>query len=192
MTGTWLTGWATGDIVTAAEFRKGAGSIFDVTLGAAAGQIDIPSIPQSYAHLLITAYARGDTAANNTPLYLRLNGDSSANYDLQLLAASQNTATSSEAYAYPAFYTGLIPAASGAAGLFGGVQIFIPHYAGNVNSKTALCIGSAKWGTASGNMQAFINACGWRSAAAINRLTFLASVGNLVAGTRVTIHALGA
>lgn len=192
MTGTWATGWATGDIVTAAEFKKTAGSVFDTTLGGSAASIDVTSISGTYAHLLMTIYARGDTAATLTQMLIRFNGDSGANYDYQALEGSAATASAGEAFGQAQIAVGVIPANTAAANLFGGIQVFVPHYAGSTNNKSAVAIITNKIGVATTNIRTTAVGGFWRSNAAINRVTFLPAAGNLVAGTRVTIHALGA
>lgn len=192
MTGTWATGWATGDIVTAAEFKKAAGSVFDTTLGASAANVDVTSISATYAHLMISVYARGDAAATVSNLQLTFNGDGGANYDNQDLFGSAAVATAAEAFAGTSMFIGSIAANTAGANLFGTAEIFIPHYAGSSNNKQVVVINANKAGVASGNMLVGIFGSGWRSTAAINRVTLTLSAGNFVAGTRVTVHALGA
>lgn len=110
MSGSWATGWATGDVVTAAEFAKGVGCIYDTTLGVGAASIDVTGIVGSYAHLLIVAYVRSDTAASATGLLTRFNGDTGANYT----GAATSTATSVTSGSST---IGGIPAATATSGL---------------------------------------------------------------------------
>lgn len=188
--GTWALGWAVGDIVTSAEFKKGVGAIYDTTLGAAAASVDIQNIIGGYAHLLVVVYARTNsgTAAE---LRMRFNNDTGGNYDYQVLDGSAATAQAAETFAATGARVGLIPGTSAGANLFAQVEILIPHYAGSANNKAGCSTCAAKWGTSSGQMQAELDAFFWRSNAAINQLT-LYGTGNLVAGTRVTVYALGA
>lgn len=192
MTGTWATGWATGDIVTAAEFKKAAGSIFDTTLGGTAATVDVTSISAAYAHLLITIYARGDFAGANVNTSIRFNGDSGANYDAQLLAGTAATPSAAEAFGQTSAVVLNTPAATAPANLFSSAEIFIPNYAGSTNNKQTVSFDGVKLGTATGNLQVILRSAAWRSNAAINRITLLPASGNFVAGTRVTIYAMGA
>ena len=192
MTGTWASGWATNDIVTAAEFKKSADSVFDTTLGASAANLDVTGISNTYAHLMITTYTRGDTAAANTPLLIRFNGDTAANYDYQYMQGSAAAATAAETFAATSLQGGYTEANTAGANRFSTSVIFVPHYAGSANNKQVMVIATSKGGTASGNLAANIFGGGWRSNAAINQITFLPGAGNFVSGTRVTIHALGA
>lgn len=192
MTGTWASGWATGDIVTAAEFKKTAGSVFDTTLGGSAASIDVTAISNTYAHLMISIYARGDTAATSTPVFVRFNGDSGLNYDYQQLFGTAATTGAAELFGQSAASVGSMPANTAGANLFSSHEVFIPHYAGSTNNKQIVTFTSFKLGTTTGLMANNIFGGGWRSNAAINQITLLPSAGNFVAGTRVTIHALGA
>lgn len=192
MTGTWATGWATGDIVTAAEFKKSAGSIFDSALGASAASIDVTSISSAYAHLMITLYLRSDAAAGIVNGLMRFNGDTAANYDYQFAQGVAAAASAGETFAATSIQASTIPANTAGANLFGMSTIFIPNYANSTNNKQCICVSSFKSAATTGNMAAQIFGASWRSNAAINRVTILASSGNLVSGSRVTIDALGA
>lgn len=193
MTGTWPTGFSDGDIIAASEYKKQAGSIYDTTLGVAAASITASGIVATYAHLLITLYARSDQATTIVGSLMRFNGDAAANYDYQFVQGQAATAAAAETFGATSVQIGNIPANSAGANLFGANQIFIPHYAGSSNNKQVVAIGSSKLGTATTNLNAVIFGGGWRSTAAINSITiFAGGSGNLMAGTRMTIHALGA
>jgi hypothetical protein len=193
VTGTWASGWATGDIEVAAEFKKGIGSIFDTTLGASAANVDVTSISATYAHLLVVIYARGDNASVNTGIQIRFNGDSAANYDYQLMRAAGATVSNvAEGFGQTSASMGLCPANTAGANLFGAQVVFIPHYAGASNNKVLVLVSSHKYGTSTTNIIAELDAGFWRSNAAINRITLLPAAGNFVTGTRVTVYGMGA
>ena len=192
MTGTWASGFVTGDIVTAAEYKKSAGALFDSTLGGSAANIDATSILGTYAHLLISFYGRGDTATLSLAALLRFNNDSAANYDFQYVRGLAATASAAESFAQATAQFGSIPGSTAGANLFSAVQLFIPNYGGSTNNKSFVAMCSSKSGTTTGSIEADVFAGHWRSNAAINRITFLPGSGNFVAGTRLTIHALGA
>lgn len=192
MTGTWALGWATNDIVTAAEYKKSVGAIFDTTLGGSAASIDITSISATYANLMLSVYARGDNAATTTSVLMRFNGDAGANYDWQQLRGAAAVASAAEAFANTTLATGVAPGNTAGANLFGALDIFIPHYAGSTNNKTFVSVSCAKVGTTTGLILVDHFGGGWRSNAAINQITLLPTSGNFVTGTRATLYALGA
>lgn len=192
MTGTWASGFVTGDIITAAEYKKQAGSIYDTTLGASAASIDVTGISATYANLMMSIYARGDTASASTNTLMRFNGDTAANYDYQQLHGAGASATAVETFAATSSIVMVAPANTAGANLFGSAEVFIPHYAGSTNNKQFVSIAASKFGTTTGLLFVDIFGGGWRSTAAINQITLFPAAGNFVAGTRVTIHALGA
>lgn len=193
MTGTWASGWATGDVVTAAEFKKSAGSIFDSTLGGSSATVDVTGISATYAHLLVSIYARSDVAATVASVFMQFNGDAAANYDYQYISGSAAAVTAGEGFAVATgCFVGSFPANTAGANLFGTSEVFIPHYAGSTNNKQCVTINSCKAGTTTGLLSAFLLGSSWRSNAAINRLTLTLASGNFVAGTRVTVYGMGA
>jgi len=191
MTATWASGWVTGDVVTAAEFAKGVGSVVDSTLGVASASIDFTGLPTTYAHLLIEAYLRGDTAAGNVTAGIRFNNDSGANYNTQGLQANNTTVTGTGTLSGTSVFT-QIAAASAPANAFSPLRIEIPHYAGSVNFKGLS--GTSGWettDTAAGQALNLFTGI-WKSTAAINRVTLIVGAGNFAAGSRVTVYAMGA
>lgn len=192
MTGTWPLSWATGDLMQAAEFKKGIGCISDTTLGSPAANVDVTSIVGTYAHLMVIAYARSSTAAANTNINLRFNNDTASNYDSQLIYGSASGNVANETFATTLINCGLIPAASAGSNLFGITITFVPHYAGSSNNKVALTLAAMKQGTSSGSLTNALTGGFWRSNAAVTRVTLLPSAGNFAAGTRVSIYGMGA
>lgn len=178
--------------MTAAEFKKSAGSVFDSTLGGSAASIDVTGISNTYAHLMMTIYARSDTAAAAANMFLQFNGDTGANYDYQDLSGNAASPAAVESFGLASgAYVGNCPANTAGANLFGSSQVFIPNYANSSNNKQAICFASNKVGTTSASIAVHLIGPAWRSNAAINRIT-LVTTGNFVAGSRFTIHALGA
>jgi hypothetical protein len=192
VTATWPTGWATGDVCLASEFKKGIGAIFDSTLGGSAANVDVTSITGTYAHLLVAVYARGDTAATSSVYNMQFNGDTAANYDSQRVLGTAATAQAIEAFAGTSAIAGVMPANTAGANLFNAGLMFIPHYAGSANNKLALSVSSVKLAATTGNLATYLIGGFWRSSAAITRVTLIPAAGNFVAGTRVTVYGMGA
>lgn len=194
MSGTWVSGWATGDVVTAAEFKKGVGCVFDSTLALAAASIDTGAIiPSGYAHLEIWVYARDDTATNGiNGLLVRFNNDSGANYDRQSLVGINATASASASVAQTSMNVGVCVGGGSGANLFGETAIKVAHYAGTANNKVCVVQAAAKSGTTTAELFTAHVAGFWRSNAAITRVTVLPASGNFAAGTRMTVYVKGA
>lgn len=192
MSGTWASNWVNGDVVTAAEFKKGMGAIYDTTLGAPAASIDLTGIVATYAHLLIVAQLRCDHATVVASAGIRFNNDATAIYDWERIYGTAATPTSAETFADTSGQIGNIPGSSVAAGIAGSLSIFIPNYAGTTFNKAYTSTVNHKGGVSSGNMFSGVWGGQWRSSVAINRVTLVQTGSNFIAGSRVTVYAMGA
>jgi hypothetical protein len=193
MSGTWASGWATGDVVTAAEFAKGVGSIYDTTLGIASASIDVTPIVGTYAHLIFELSGRGDAAATNVSVWVRYNNDSGANYDSQYVARQRRAARpcgvgrrdDRDRRGDP----GRDRAVERVRPRCGATS---PATPATIGQKSGVVAVGAEDANASGGLTSYAYAHWWRSTAAITRITLLPSSGNFVGGTRLTIYAMGA
>lgn len=157
-------------------------------LGGAQANIDITAISGSYDHLRLIAYLRGDTAAASTTCLLRANGDSGANYDRQLLHASQTSAAASEFFGQTSITVmETMPANTAGANLFGMIVVDIPFYSLTSNNKDFNIEQITKIGIATANLRWGAVSGFWRSNAAITQLTLLPGAGNFVAGSAYSL-----
>jgi hypothetical protein len=191
MTGTWATDWATGDVVTAAEFRKSVGCISDTTLGIASASFDLSSLPTTYAHMTIECYLRGTVAATSTGWSIRFNADSGPNYDNQGLAGTAAAAAAGETFAQTSLVGGTQPGNSAPASVFGLLRIEIPNYAYASGNKVVFMTTSDKRGTTTGLLTARVDSGYWRSNAAISRITIAPASGSWDVGSRCSIYVKG-
>lgn len=190
-------GQVLGMLSGAAAWLGGMSKIFDSTAGGTVASFDTGAagIPADYAHLLVVAYLRGDTATAFTLANARFNNDSTAAYDAQSLTANGVTVATAgtTAGATTAAQVGRVPANTAPANAFSAQIIFIPNYKGTVGHKSfiGLSIDREATATTSDNV---LNLTGgvWASVpAAISRLAILPSVGNFVAGSQVSIYGIG-
>lgn len=191
---TWATGWSVGEIVTAAEYKKSMGNVFDSTVtGSVAASVNITGLPTTYANLVVEVYARGDTAAPTANFRLRMNGDSGGNYDSLYSEVRESATTFSvEVIGGTSMNLGAFPANSAPANSFGAAVIRIPNYGNTANHKSATGHNVSR--VATGTPAVWIDLTGglWRSTAAINQLTLTPSAGNFAIGTRVMVYVEGA
>lgn len=146
----------------------------------------ISSIPAGKA-LLISISARGDTAATNSNLRMRCNGDTGANYGFQAHWASGTTPTAAESLGATSVDVGIIAAASAAAGLGSALVIEIPDYANTTFHKHFVARSVHRRATTTGQTLLMAHGGGWQSTSAITSLTFLPAAGNFAQGTRITV-----
>lgn len=193
MSGTWLTGWVTGNVVTAAEYKKGVGMIFDSTAGGAVASIDTGAlgVPAGYNALMIVTQLRGDTVATAVAVNARFNADSTTSYSWQNSVSTNATTTATEGIGVNLARIGRCPAASAPASEFSSTRAEIANYA-SANHKNGTAQTSSRENTTSGTMVLETNSFSWfATGAAITRVQILPSTGNFVAGSRVTIYVMG-
>lgn len=162
--------------------------LFDSTLGAPAASIDTGAggISGSYTGLVVQFVGRTSEAVVFSTALIRLNADTGANYDKQVLNAN-GTAVVASVTLGATSWTHSVPGASAAANFPGLLQAIIPNYAGTTFYKTGQLF-QATNDTTAGNNQTSLLADTWRSTAAISRLSVTAGGGaNLVTGSRLTI-----
>lgn len=166
--------------------------LFDLTLTASAATIQIPSIPSTYASLVVEVEGRSDAAATLIALGMRLNNDTAANYDHQYMQVSGTAVTGIEAFAGTYAIVGYIVGTSSVAGHWGVTQIVIPNYVPFFHERMFTSESFAKWNTTTATMARGSFGGSWRSGTAISSVTLLPTVGNFVSGTRVTARVRGA
>lgn len=159
--------------------------------GSVAASINFTSIPATFAHLRLVVYARSDTATTTFDnLLTRINGDSAANYDLQLVKGAAAAASASETFAQSSIQGGLCNGGASPANLFAVTVLDILHYTNAANNKAIDMAASGKSGTTTGLLFSWKGSAFWRSNAAINQLTVLSATGNLAIGSRATLYGM--
>lgn len=165
--------------------------IGEVLLGASAASIVFSSIPSGFRHLKLGTFTRTDRVNVSDNVTLRLNNDSAADYDYELLSGTGTgpTGSAGESLGQTFILLGATCGASATAAYFGACEALIKHYAGTVGNKH-INSHSGRWtGNATGTGQVDIVSSHWRTTAtAVNRLDLLPSVGpNFVAGSLATL-----
>jgi hypothetical protein len=164
--------------------------IAQVVLGAAAANITFTAIPQTYRHLLLVLSGRSDAAVAATPVHIRLNGDTGANYDTQRMNAAGTALAAAEFLAATAGFVGAVPGASATAGMAGMARILLPDYRGTARLKTWTAEGGESQGTGTGQTFLRHDRGQWRSAVAITDVGVYPASGNFAAATVATLYGL--
>jgi len=153
-----------------------ATKIAEVLLGATTATIDFTSIPATFRHLQLIVMGRCD--ANAAEMWMQLNGDATAaNYQTILV---NNSGTTPNGGTVTQRRIGTPAGSSAPANKPASSLVDLPNYRDTTFHKTwfARCVG---FNGASYLME--VDAGWWANAAAINRITLLPSLGNLVAGS---------
>jgi hypothetical protein len=164
--------------------------LYDSTLGASAASFDVTGISAAYNHLRVVLSGRGDAVSNRVGVGLQMNGDTGGNYLEEEMDALNNVVSTGSSISTTSWNAGFLVAASGSAGRPGVMTIDIPNYAGTTFQKLGLAYSYAASDLTNANNESTLSPGGWLSTAAINRIKFIPSAGNFIAGTRLTIYGL--
>ena len=174
----------------------GAGAVTLITdtivSGSVAANIDFASIPGTYKHLRVEGQVRGDTAATNSQMRLRMNADSTAAHYQWNFAEfySGSTANGVENSSDTAISVGRMSAATASSGASGMFVFDIPNYVNTVFNKMINGTNGNVLATGNGGMASAVNTGVWLSTAAITELTFTFLAGNFIIGSRISLYGI--
>jgi hypothetical protein len=137
--------------------------------GSGSSTITFSSIPSTYTHLQVRAFARdtGTGAASNT--FSRFNGDTGNNYTAHWLTGDGATASANNVLPWDVNLIANIPAASASANIFGVMIYDVLDYANTNKFKT---VRSLTGNDRNGSGSIWLDSGLWRSTAAISSITF--------------------
>ena len=163
--------------------------ITEFLLAATSADIAFTSIPAGFRHLKFDWYARGDTAALTSRVNVRLNNDSTANYDEQEYFAQAAANSPSETLGTSVPSVGFMNAASAVANYFAQGSFKIAHYLSAVGNKllTAECaLGASNVTT---GLLRFMSTVKWRTTGApVTQVDILFGAGNAIIGSLFTLQ----
>lgn len=148
------------------------------------------SIAQTYRHLRIVGSARGTTASAFVNCAMQINGSASALYDVQQLAANNNTSTGFPFSSQTSALVGECAAASATAGACSTYDIIIQNYRGTSFWKTWQSTHTLSTGTGATAMHSKLWACQYRGTAAITSIALALSSGNFATGSTFCLYGL--
>jgi hypothetical protein len=148
------------------------------------------SIVGTYRALELVWTARSDVAATSEGMALQFNGDTSGNYDRQIILGAGNTASASEAIAGTSAIIGAVSGSTAPAGATGSGRVLLPGYADTTFHKTAFGVSDAVTSTASAGLTVRSTAAHWRSTAAITSITVQLASGKFVTGSKVQLYGI--
>jgi len=151
--------------------------------------VTFSSIASTYTDLVVLINARGDDATDISTMYVRINGDTGANYSYTRLfsfgtAVNSDRAGNQSNFASAGFYN----ASTSTSNTFSNVEFYLPSYTASIkkiiSSSSAVEINS----TSSG-----VNGAGaslYGSTTAISSLTIVNNSGNFVSGSRFDLYGI--
>jgi hypothetical protein len=157
---------------------------------AANGQWNSIPIPAGYQHLHVRVNARA--TVDGDFLFVRMNGDSGANYSYERAFVSGNTpGNPAETFNNGYMNVGYAPGPSLAAQRVSALALDIEDYANTSFYKMVRAFQARADADTTGSITIEFRAGVWKSAAAINTLQVAGGSGPLAIGSRVTVYALG-
>lgn len=166
-------------------------ALADTVLASPAATVDFSSIPATFRGLRVEINARSDNLSTTVDVMMRFNNVTSATqYHTQgFYNWSSNIVFLEYAGSLSGIVLGAIPAASASqANQFGAYVTAIPDYLGTTGLKTAVTVGSMRYGGAgAGGQRVYLMGGTWDNTAAVNRLTLFPSAGNFATGSRFTL-----
>ena len=165
--------------------------IFESTLAVAAANFDVTGIPATKNHIVFALFARGDTAATNTGVNMRFNGDSGANYDWDEQRANTSAVATSGNVAQTSVQVGQVAASTAPANCAGLVRAEIMFYTNGTYFKNGVSQVYYRDGTGATNQNVREVGYQWRSTATINQITLIPAAGNFDAGSKLMVYLYG-
>jgi hypothetical protein len=167
-------------------------SLATVSLSTSASSITFAGIPNTYKHLQLRIFLRGDYAGGNfnDNILLRFNSDSGSNYTRHLLYAQDNSgALAFGAASTTSAFAGAAPNAStGISNVFSGGVTDILDYANTTKNKTIRTLQG--YDTNGGGKQRLsLESSAWLNTSAINSITITSdNADNWVQYSQVSLY----
>ena len=165
--------------------------VSDTVLSVAASSVNLSPLPTGFQHLVAMVTGRSSVAATSENVRVRLNGDTGANYDQQILAAG-SAMSAVESYAVNQVTLAGIPGSTSPAGRFSLMEVWLPNYWSTDNQKTLIVTNPRfRTNTTTDFTLQYVGGW-WRSSAALTTLEFSLASGQFAVGSRFTVYGLGA
>lgn len=176
--------------VDTAPPAAGRYKFYDNTLTGSAASVDIPSIPQTYAFIMIEAEIRSTrTGAIFDDFRIRLNGDTGNNYHYGQLILSGSTPSDAEAVNQSSVYlSGGVTSADASASRYAFMRIIIPNYINTARHKIVETLDYIFPDDTAADIQIFTGAGLWKSVSAVNQITLSCFNGNVASGSHIRLY----
>ncbi len=167
----------------------GAYELIETTiLSSAANSITFSSIPATYKHLQIRYTVQdSDTGTTDTSAYIRLNGDTGANYSRHSLHGTGSVVQSNAGVSYSNIDNAWIPSAGGTTGAWAGYVVDVLDYASTSKNKTVRSIGGF---VNSGATRVRLVSGAWYNTAAVNAIQIRDANLNFSIGSRFSLYGI--
>ena len=163
-------------------------SIGTTTLSSSTASVTFSSIPQTYKHLQIRVFARGDRPSPSDYCNFQFNGDTASNYQEHQLYGIGSTPVSGSDNVQTYINTMNITGASAAASTFGVCVLDILDYASTNKYKTTRHL--TGWDNNTANGVVSFESGHWRSTNAITSIRFFPLGANFVQYSSIALYGI--
>lgn len=172
------------------QMYPGYQKISETIASGATATVTFSSIPSTFRNLRILVTCRSDAAVLATPLNMRFNSDTGANYHYQTMAAQQAALSAAEGVNQTSLGIREMTGASAAASHPASFTIDVPWYGGTTFFKNALAQATWNNGTATGAITIWNTGGHWRNTGAITSITLLPGSGNFISGSSFALYGM--
>jgi hypothetical protein len=159
-----------------------------ITASGSSSTLAATSISQSFDNLRIVVTGRSSgSAAYYSDIRLQLNGDTGANYNLQIFETINATVTAAASANQNYLTIGALPSSTAAANFAGQFVIDIINYKNTTFYKTVGNVSAWCTATVAQGQREDIGGA-WANTAAINAITLTDATGNFVSGSTMWIY----
>jgi hypothetical protein len=160
----------------------------EVVGGGGAASVTL-TVPTGYRQLIVYWAARCDNGSAQL-LGLRMNADTGANYDSQIVTTASTTTTGVTVIAGTSIRVGVVTPTASPASSFNMGEFKVPYYDLTTMHKFVTGNMARADQHSSGNVYTETIAGKWRNTAAITSLTLLPAAGNFIEHSRFTLYGL--
>lgn len=185
MSGTWLAGWASNDLVSPTEFAHGIGCFYDHTTATTDASVSV-TLPTWGTDIWFTFNLASNTGSDS--LTLQVNSDTGANYYEQTFYAAGSTTTETDTTGS----TSLIPCALPSAANYSvSGDILIRNFRNTTFYKHVIFSSFSETAATSGARTRRLDGGSWHNTAALTAVLFKPLSGSFAAGSRIRGYVSG-
>jgi hypothetical protein len=163
-----------------------------IVLSTTASSINFTNIPTDYRHLELLFSGRCNYSGNIEPMCLRINGDTSTNYDLQAhYTNTTSTPVASESIANSFIYiNSYLVGNTGTANMVTTCRALFPDYKNTTSEKSIISESGSEWSTNASARVIYHTSGHWRSSSPITSISIFPATSQFTIGTMAAIYGI--
>lgn len=182
--------FAAGQRIKASYLNQGVQLIQSQVLAATTASVSFSAIPTTYNHLELRWHGRTTSGNTSDNLIMRINGDSGPNYDWELLAGLNTTASATPSLGDSKLLLGTLVGGTGTAGFFSNGTVDIQGWSQSGASHVVTVSGKwyACWSNSAATSQTGAMGGLYTPSSAATSLTLTPAAGSFAAGSVFSLY----